>query len=72
MSVAGGKKKIEPIPALDHSQIKYPDFNKNFYTEHEDINLMTEEEVTAFRKELGISLFPSPPPPLSLLSKKKE
>ena len=61
---AGGKKKtIEPIPALDHSQIKYADFEKCFYIENEDISLMTEQEVDAYRKELGISLhlllFPS-------------
>jgi ATP-dependent RNA helicase DDX42 len=54
MAATGKKKIIEPIPALDHSQIKYPDFEKCFYTENEDISLMTEEEVVAYCKELGI------------------
>lgn len=28
---------IDPLPDVDHSQIQYPVFNKNFYEEHEDI-----------------------------------
>ena len=64
MVVGGKKKTIEPIPALDHSQTKYPDFEKCFYTENEDISLMTEEEVDAFRRELGMQLISSLFPPL--------
>lgn len=32
------KKKIEPIPALDHSSIDYEPFNKDFYEESESIS----------------------------------
>eukprot|EP00026_Physarum_polycephalum_P002536 Phypoly_transcript_02543.p1 GENE.Phypoly_transcript_02543~~Phypoly_transcript_02543.p1 ORF type:complete len:897 (+),score=184.99 Phypoly_transcript_02543:35-2725(+) len=56
MTVKGGKKIIEPIPALDHSQIQYAPFEKCFYTEDEDINLMTEQEVDDYRKELEIKI----------------
>lgn len=28
---------IDPLPALDHSEIRYPPFEKNFYNEHADI-----------------------------------
>ena len=27
------KKKIEPLPALDHANMEYEDFAKNFYEE---------------------------------------
>lgn len=32
------KKKIEPIPALDHSEIDYEPFSKDFYEEKESIS----------------------------------
>lgn len=32
------KKKIEPIPALDHSSIDYEPFNKDFYEETPSIS----------------------------------
>lgn len=32
------KKKIEPIPALDHSSIEYEPFNKDFYEEKDSIS----------------------------------
>ncbi|GJN08069.1 hypothetical protein PR202_ga25957 [Eleusine coracana subsp. coracana] len=32
------KKKIEPIPPLDHSTIEYDDFNKDFYEEKPSIS----------------------------------
>ena len=32
------KKKIEPIPALDHSSIDYEPFNKDFYEEKASIS----------------------------------
>jgi len=34
------KKKIEPIPALDHSEIDYESFNKDFYEERPSISGM--------------------------------
>ncbi|KAM1718346.1 hypothetical protein ACFX11_026067 [Malus domestica] len=39
------KRKIKPIPALDHSLIDYEPFNKDFYEEKESISGMSEEDV---------------------------
>ncbi|XVF32906.1 hypothetical protein REPUB_Repub17cG0123200 [Reevesia pubescens] len=48
------KKKIEPIPALDHSSIDYEPFNKDFYEEKPSISGMSEQEVAEYRKSLAI------------------
>lgn len=50
------KKKIEPIPALDHSEIDYEPFNKDFYEEDPSISGMSYQEVTAYRQSLGIKV----------------
>lgn len=41
------KKKtiIEPLPALNHAEIEYDDFDKDFYNIHKDIASMTDDEV---------------------------
>jgi ATP-dependent RNA helicase DDX42 len=46
------KWKIEPLPPVDHSKIEYPEFEKCFYEECEEIQSMTDGEVAALRKEL--------------------
>ncbi|PKU86302.1 DEAD-box ATP-dependent RNA helicase 24 [Dendrobium catenatum] len=48
------KRKIEPIPALDHSAIDYDAFNKDFYEEKPSISGMSELDVTEYRKSLAI------------------
>lgn len=48
------KRKIEPIPALDHSSIDYEPFNKDFYEEKPSISGMSEQDVADFRKSLAI------------------
>lgn len=48
------KKKIEPIPALDHSAIEYEQFNKDFYEEKPSISGMSEQDVADYRKSLAI------------------
>ncbi|CAO2826646.1 unnamed protein product [Amaranthus hypochondriacus] len=48
------KKKIEPIPALDHSEIDYEPFSKDFYEEKPSISGMSEQEVTEYRTSLKI------------------
>eukprot|EP01018_Ginkgo_biloba_P008927 Gb_12460 [translate_table: standard] len=50
------KKKIEPIPALDHSQIDYEPFNKDFYEENPSISAMSEQEVDSYRQSVGIKV----------------
>lgn len=37
------KKVIDPLPDIDHSQIQYQKFNKNFYEEHEDIKWVQDK-----------------------------
>ncbi|KAE9593774.1 hypothetical protein Lal_00036439 [Lupinus albus] len=48
------KKKIEPIPALDHSSIDYEPFNKDFYEDSPSILGMSEQDVNEYRKSLAI------------------
>lgn len=48
------KRKIEPITALDHSEIDYEAFNKDFYEEKPSISGMSEQDVTEYRKSLKI------------------
>ncbi|XP_059625557.1 DEAD-box ATP-dependent RNA helicase 24 isoform X1 [Cornus florida] len=48
------KKKIEPIPALDHSSIDYEPFNKDFYEEKPSISGMSEQEIGEYQKSLAI------------------
>lgn len=50
------KKKIEPIPALDHSEIEYEAFDKDFYEEKPSISGMSEQEVVEYRKSLNIRI----------------
>ncbi|KAF0915444.1 hypothetical protein E2562_036292 [Oryza meyeriana var. granulata] len=48
------KKKIEPIPPLDHSTIEYEPFNKDFYEEKPSVSGMSEQEVADYMKSLAI------------------
>ena len=38
-------EKIEPLPALDHANIEYDDFVKNFYEEPPALNALSFPEV---------------------------
>jgi len=44
------------LPAIDHSEIEYPEFTKNFYEEHEEIANMTPDQMIELRKKLGINV----------------
>ncbi|XP_073395939.1 DEAD-box ATP-dependent RNA helicase 24 isoform X3 [Physcomitrium patens] len=48
------KKKIESLAPLDHSDLDYDRFSKDFYEESASISSMTEEEVAVYRKSLAI------------------
>lgn len=48
------KKKIEPIVALDHSEIEYENFNKDFYEEKPSISGMSDQDVIEYRNSLSI------------------
>ncbi|XGW13831.1 hypothetical protein V3C99_000266 [Haemonchus contortus] len=56
------KKVIDPLPAIDHSAINYPSFNKNFYEEHEEIKKLNHVEVTRLREKLGLRVGGFHPP----------
>ncbi|CAG8739342.1 7725_t:CDS:2, partial [Acaulospora morrowiae] len=48
------RKDIEPLSAVDHSQIEYPEIEKFFYEEHPDIANLSEERVKEIRRELDM------------------
>jgi ATP-dependent RNA helicase DDX42 len=50
------KRVIAPLPLLDHSQITYEPFNKNFYKEHPEIANLKEEDVTMIRRDFQIKV----------------
>lgn len=50
------KKIIDPLPTIDHSEISYEPFEKNFYTVHEEISSLTKERLTELRNTLGIKV----------------
>ena len=39
------KKSIDPLPPVDHSNIEYDEFNKDFYEESKEITALTPAEV---------------------------
>lgn len=50
------KKFIDPLPPIDHSEIEYEPFEKNFYTPHEDIEQLTPQQVEELKKNLGVKV----------------
>ncbi|XP_046846143.1 ATP-dependent RNA helicase DDX42-like isoform X2 [Xenia sp. Carnegie-2017] len=55
-------KIIEPLPPIDHSEIAYKKFSKNFYEEHDEIKNLTPEAVIELRKSLGLKVSGAEPP----------
>lgn len=45
---------IDPLPPIDHSEIEYDSFERNFYEEHEEIAKLTDQDVNQLRDKLGI------------------
>jgi len=41
---------------MDHSEIEYAEFTKNFYEEHDEISNMTPDQMIELRKKLGINV----------------
>ncbi|KAL9269967.1 DEAD-box ATP-dependent RNA helicase 24-like protein [Drosera capensis] len=48
------RRRIEPIPALDHGDVDYEPFCKDFYEEKPEISGMSEQDVAEYRKSLAI------------------
>lgn len=60
------KREIDPLPAIDHSEIEYKPFEKNFYTAHEEIQNLSRSQVDDLRHRLGIRVTgPVPPRPVT-------
>ena len=45
---------IDPLPPVDHSEIDYASFTKNFFSEQDEIKALTIEQVNDLRLKLGI------------------
>lgn len=45
VAAAVDRKRIQPLPALDHASIEYDDFAKDFYEEHPNLAAMSHAEV---------------------------
>ncbi|PSN30406.1 ATP-dependent RNA helicase DDX42 [Blattella germanica] len=55
-------KEIDPLPPIDHSEINYVDFEKNFYSVHDEITSLTQNQVEELRQKLGIKVTGALPP----------
>ncbi|NWH58415.1 DDX42 helicase, partial [Geococcyx californianus] len=60
--IAPSKKIIDPLPPIDHSEIEYPPFEKNFYNEHEEITSLTPQQVVELRHKLNLRVSGAAPP----------
>ena len=59
-------KDIDPLPAIDHSQIAYQTFARNFYEEHPDTVGLFKIQVIDLQQKLNVKVSgPSPPNPVS-------
>lgn len=60
------KREIDPLPPIDHDDISYKPFEKNFYVPHEEINNLTRSQVEELRSHLKIRVSgPLPPRPVA-------
>ncbi|TRY98962.1 hypothetical protein DNTS_001232, partial [Danionella cerebrum] len=50
------KKIIMPLPPIDHSEIEYAPFEKNFYNEHEELSSLTGADVVQLRNKLNLKV----------------
>ncbi|XP_017806354.1 ATP-dependent RNA helicase DDX42 isoform X2 [Papio anubis] len=60
--IAPTKKIIDPLPPIDHSEIDYPPFEKNFYNEHEEITNLTPQQLIDLRHKLNLRVSGAAPP----------
>lgn len=54
--IVSKKRIIDPLPPVDHSQIEYVPFEKNFYQPHEEISKMNKVQKDELRHKLGIKV----------------
>ncbi|NWW32414.1 DDX42 helicase, partial [Panurus biarmicus] len=60
--IAPSKKIIDPLPPIDHSEIEYPPFEKNFYDEHEEIGSLSPQQALELRQKLNLRVSGAAPP----------
>lgn len=48
------RRIIDPLPPVDHSTIDYMPFDRNFYSEHEEISSLSSDRIQTLRRTLGI------------------
>ncbi|ULU01479.1 hypothetical protein L3Y34_001664 [Caenorhabditis briggsae] len=56
------KKVIDPLPDIDHTQIQYPKFNKNFYEEHDDIKRLQYLDIIRLQNTMNLRVGGLKPP----------
>ncbi|XP_063815580.1 ATP-dependent RNA helicase DDX42 [Pseudophryne corroboree] len=56
------KRIIDPLPSIDHTEIEYPPFEKNFYEEHEEITVLTPQQIVELRYKLNLRVSGAAPP----------
>ncbi|KAL3091339.1 hypothetical protein niasHS_007132 [Heterodera schachtii] len=56
------KKIIDPLPPIDHANIEYKPFNKNYYVEHDEIKALSPKDVFELRIALDIRVYGNDPP----------
>ncbi|XP_069041693.1 ATP-dependent RNA helicase DDX42 [Lepisosteus oculatus] len=60
--IAPTKKIILPLAPIDHSEIDYLPFEKNFYNEHEELSSLTPTQVVELRQKLNLRVSGAAPP----------
>ncbi|XP_072105381.1 ATP-dependent RNA helicase DDX42 isoform X2 [Mobula birostris] len=56
------KKVIDPLPPIDHSELEYQPFEKNFYIEHEDLAKLSLIPLAELRQKLNLRVSGADPP----------
>ncbi|XP_069810179.1 ATP-dependent RNA helicase DDX42 isoform X2 [Dendropsophus ebraccatus] len=56
------KRVIDPLPPIDHTEIEYAPFEKNFYIEHEEISAQTPQQIVELRHKLNLRVSGAAPP----------
>ncbi|XP_059811767.1 ATP-dependent RNA helicase DDX42 [Hypanus sabinus] len=56
------KKVIDPLPPIDHTEIEYQPFEKNFYIEHEDLAKLSLIPLAELRQKLNLRVSGADPP----------
>ena len=55
-------KYIDPLPPINHDEISYKSFKRNFYLEHNDISGLSPVQVIDLQQKLGIRVAGAMPP----------